>query len=120
LLSVAVAAVTRDCHRRLKSLTLLAAPIDFTEAGELTLFIDESEIAFLENMMRQQGFLDSRQMGGVFQLRSKTTHASQRQGNTGYAITTKVVICAGLAKLSKNGTLAVRMMWMISVWVKRI
>jgi hypothetical protein len=27
-------------------------------------------------------------------------------------------ISAGLARLSKNGTSAVRMMWMINVWVK--
>lgn len=54
--------------KRLKSLTLFAAQGDFTEAGEITLFVNYSEVAYLKNMMWSQGYLDTKQMSGAFHM----------------------------------------------------
>jgi polyhydroxyalkanoate synthase len=52
----------------LQSLTLLAAQTDFSEPGELGLFIDESQIGFLDDITRGQGYLSGEQMAGSFQF----------------------------------------------------
>jgi len=68
LLAIAAATCGRRCDPCIGTVTLLAAQTDFADAGELTLFIDESEIQFLEDMMWSQGELDARQMAGAFHL----------------------------------------------------
>ncbi len=68
LLSIAAAAMARRGDQRIASLTLFAAQTDFTEPGELALFIDHSQIHFLESMMWNRGYLSADQMAGAFQL----------------------------------------------------
>lgn len=68
LLAAAAAAMGRDGDDRLASLTLFAAQTDFTEPGELGLFIDESQVSLLEAQMAETGYLTAAQMAGAFQM----------------------------------------------------
>ena len=75
LLAIAAAAMARKGGVRgqeklptLQSLTLLAAQTDFSEPGELGLFIDEGQIALLDHITRGQGYLSGKQMAGSFEF----------------------------------------------------
>ncbi len=68
LLTIAATWLSRLKDKRLATVTLLAAQSDFSQAGELLLFMDESQLAFLNNIMKQQGFLGKFQMKGIFQF----------------------------------------------------
>jgi polyhydroxyalkanoate synthase len=75
LLGLAVAALSRQGTIKgaeriapLASMTLLAAQLDFSDPGELGVFIDEPQVALLEDIMAEQGFLTGRQMGACFQF----------------------------------------------------
>ena len=68
LLAIAAAAMARDGDERLASMTMFAAQTDFTEPGELALFIDNSQISLLEAQMAETGYLTGAQMAGAFQM----------------------------------------------------
>jgi len=68
LLSIAAAELAGQDDDRLASVTMFAAQTDFSEPGELSIFISPAQLAMLEAMMWKKGVLESRQMGGAFQL----------------------------------------------------
>jgi polyhydroxyalkanoate synthase len=68
MFAITAAAMARDGDERLRSLTLFTTETDFTEPGELGLFLDESQVAYLQNLMWDQGYLDSSQMAAAFQM----------------------------------------------------
>ncbi len=68
LLAIASAALAARDDERLASVTMFAAQTDFSEPGELSIFISPAQLAMLEALMWKEGVLESRQMGGAFQL----------------------------------------------------
>ncbi len=75
LLAMAAAALAREGGvpgyghlPALATLTLLAAQVDFSEPGELGLFIDESQVNLLDHVTQGQGYLSGGQMAGSFQF----------------------------------------------------
>ncbi len=68
LLAIAAAYLANEADSLINSVTLLAAQTDFTEAGELMLFIDDSQLSYLDDLMWEKGYLDTKQMAGAFQM----------------------------------------------------
>ncbi len=68
LLSATLAhmAVKRDT--RIKSATFFTTMVDFTESGELGVFIDEEQLKALEAKMQKRGYLEGREMATTFNM----------------------------------------------------
>ncbi len=68
MLMITAAAMARDGDERLRTITLFATETDFTEPGELGVFLDESQVSDLESIMWEQGCLDAAEMAGAFEM----------------------------------------------------
>jgi polyhydroxyalkanoate synthase len=68
LLTIAAATMARDGDDRLASVTLFTTLTDFTEVGDIFVFMGPSQVTFTEDMMWNQGYLDNKQAAGSFQL----------------------------------------------------
>jgi len=68
LLTVALAAMAAHNDDRIVSATLFAAQVDFTYAGDLKVFVDEDQVATIEQKMAERGYLSSGAMASVFNM----------------------------------------------------
>ncbi|MGO9045924.1 MAG: PHA/PHB synthase family protein [Xanthobacteraceae bacterium] len=68
LLAITLALMAARHDERIVSATLFAAQVDFTYAGDLKVFVDEEQVAALEQRMAERGYLDSKSMATVFNL----------------------------------------------------
>ena len=68
LLSATLAYMAARGDKRITSATFFAALADFAEPGALGVFIDEEQLASLESMMHEKGYLDGREMATTFNL----------------------------------------------------
>ena len=53
---------------RIKSITFFTTMVDFAEAGDLSVFIDEEQLAALEDRMNKSGYLDGKEMATTFNM----------------------------------------------------
>jgi polyhydroxyalkanoate synthase len=68
LLASTLAYMAVKGDKRISSASFLAAQVDFSEAGDLLVFIDDSQLTALEEMMAEQGYLDGSRMAAVFNM----------------------------------------------------
>src|SRR5581483_9790713 len=59
---------TKGESRRVKSVTFFTTLIDFSEPGELGVFVDENVLANLEKKMQERGYLEGSEMASTFNL----------------------------------------------------
>ncbi|MCA3271298.1 MAG: class I poly(R)-hydroxyalkanoic acid synthase [Roseomonas sp.] len=68
LLSATLAHMAAKRDTRIKSATFFTTMVDFTESGELGVFIDEEQLKALEAKMQKRGYLEGREMATTFNM----------------------------------------------------
>lgn len=53
---------------RISSATFLTTLIEFSDVGDVSIFIDEDQVAALEETMNERGYLDGSEMGATFSM----------------------------------------------------
>src|SRR5579884_648886 len=68
LLAATLAYMAAKRDRRIASATYFVTMVDFAEAGELSVFIDEEQLKALDERMQEKGYLEGRDMAMTFNL----------------------------------------------------
>ena len=68
LLAATLAYMASVGDKRISSATFFAAQIDFTDAGDLKVFVDAEQLKAVEARMAEQGYLDGSQMANAFNM----------------------------------------------------
>jgi polyhydroxyalkanoate synthase len=68
LLAVTLAYMAAVKDRRIDSATFFTTQVDFSKAGELSVFVDEEQIKSVEDQMAKSGYLDGARMAGAFNM----------------------------------------------------
>ena len=68
LLATALGHLASKGDTRVHSATFFATLLDFEQAGELEVFIDEPQVEALEKRMEERGYLEGSEMAGTFNL----------------------------------------------------
>jgi polyhydroxyalkanoate synthase len=68
LLASALAWMARRDDHRIRSATFFVTMLDFAEAGELGVFIDEEQLQALEEKMNRRGYLEGSEMATTFNM----------------------------------------------------
>lgn len=68
LMATALAYMAAKKQDKVKSATYFTTMIDFEEAGDLGVFIDEESLTTLEEKMNKRGYLEGREMAGTFNM----------------------------------------------------
>jgi polyhydroxyalkanoate synthase subunit PhaC len=68
LLAATLGYLTAQNDDRIRSATYLVTLVDFTDVGDMAVFIDEEQLTVLEKRMRRRGYLEAHEMATAFNM----------------------------------------------------